>query len=51
MEVVVGTSSSILPSVKTRDDKDDIFQAKVVKDLRYRLQFPLVRPKVKAFIG
>ncbi|TMW96503.1 hypothetical protein EJD97_007236 [Solanum chilense] len=34
-------------SVKTCDDKDDIFQAKVVKDLRYRLQFPLVRPKPK----
>ncbi|KAK6794262.1 hypothetical protein RDI58_007715 [Solanum bulbocastanum] len=36
----------ITSSDKTPDDKDVIFQAKVTKDLNYRLQFSVIRPKV-----
>lgn len=31
--------------------ENDVFQAKVVEDLHYRLEFPIVRPKVKATTG
>ncbi|KAG5616572.1 hypothetical protein H5410_016396 [Solanum commersonii] len=41
----------ITSSVKTSDGKDIIFQAKVMKDLNYCLPFPVIRPKVNAFIG